>query len=78
MDPTKKQYIDEIADLRRKIKDFENSSSKLPEITHPINQSDELYRLLVEQANEAILVIQNEKIRYANLKAFEITGFSRE
>jgi len=78
MDQTKKQYIDEIADLRRKIKDFENFSSKLPEITHPIKQSEELYRLLVEQANEAILVIQNGKIRYANLKASEITGFSRE
>ena len=77
MDQTKRQLLDEIADLRQKIKAFENAASKCPEKAHPMKQSDGLYHLLVEQANEAILVIQNETIRYANAKASEVTGFSR-
>jgi len=76
MDKTKKQLRDEIADLRQKSKDFENSPSKRPAIIYPLQHSDALFRRLVEEANEAFLVIQNEKIRYANAKASEITGFS--
>jgi len=40
-------------------------------------QNEELFFLLVEYADEAILVVQNEKIRYANTKASEVTGYSR-
>ena len=78
MDKTKKQLLEEIADLRRKIKDFENATSNRPEKIHEMKQSEELYRLLVEHANEVIMVIQNEKIRYVNNKATEITGYSKK
>ena len=78
MDKTKKQLLEEIADLRRKIKDFENATSNRPEKIHEMKQSEELYRLLVEHANEVIMVIQNEKIRYVNKKATEITGYSKK
>jgi len=40
-------------------------------------QNEKLFFLLVEYADEAILVIQNEKIRYANTKTSEVTGYSR-
>ena len=43
-----------------------------------MKQSEELYRLLVEYASEAILVIQDETIRYVNRKAVEITGYSKK
>jgi PAS domain S-box-containing protein len=78
MDKTKKQLLDEISDLRRKIKDFEDVSSNCPEKYHEMQQSEELYRLLVEHASEAILVIQNENIRYVNSKTAEITGYSKK
>ncbi|CAB1057011.1 Sensory box histidine kinase/response regulator [Olavius sp. associated proteobacterium Delta 1] len=78
IDKTKKQLLDEIADLRQKIKDFDNTSSNRPEKIHPLKHNDELYRTLVEQASEAILVIQNNKIRYANTRASEFTGYSRK
>ena len=77
IDQTKKQLLDEIADLRQKIKDFEdvlpNRSEKFPGIA----QSEELHGLLVEHASEAILVIQNGIIQYVNSKASEITGYSK-
>ena len=75
---TKKQLFEEIADLRRKIIIFENATSNRPEKIHEIKQNNELYHLLVEHANEAILVIQNENIRYVNNKAAEITGYSKK
>jgi len=37
-----------------------------------------LFRFLVENANEVILVAQGGKLRYANQKATEITGYSKE
>jgi two-component system cell cycle sensor histidine kinase/response regulator CckA len=74
---TKKQLVDEITELRRKIKAFETALSKSPEKNQELRPSEELFRLLVEHANEAILVIQKEKIRYVNKKAAEITGYSK-
>ncbi|MFH1058409.1 MAG: PAS domain S-box protein [Pseudomonadota bacterium] len=43
-----------------------------------LKQSEELYRLLVENANEAILVVQDDRIRYCNRKTAEITGRSAQ
>jgi len=75
---TKKQLREELADLRKKIKDFENSSFDGPEALHELTPNEALYRLLVENASEAILVIQDENIRYVNKKATEITGYSKK
>ena len=73
---TKMQLLDEITELRRKIKAFEKALTGSPETDQALRQSEEFYRVLVENASEAVLVIQNEKIRYVNKKASEITGYS--
>jgi len=78
IDKTKKQLLEEITELRRKIKAFENNSSTRSEKMEVLKQSDDLHRILVEHANEAILVIQNENIQYVNNKATEITGYSKK
>ena len=78
MHKTKTQLLEEIADLRQKIKDFEDVSSSRPEKYHEMKQSEALYRLLVEHASEAILLIQNNNIRYVNKIAAEITGYSKK
>ena len=72
----KRQLFAEIAELRQKIKSFEKASFNSPDKNRELRQSEELFRLLVEHASEAILVIQNEKIRYVNKKAAEIIGYS--
>jgi PAS domain S-box-containing protein len=74
----KKQLQDEIAELRRKIKAVENASPKSLEKNQKSAQNEELFRVLVEQASEAILVIQDKKLQYANAKAVEVTGYSRK
>jgi PAS domain S-box-containing protein len=40
-----------------------------------LRQSEEKYRLLVENVNEGICVVQDSLIRYANPKLSEITGY---
>ncbi len=41
-----------------------------------LQQSEERYRSLVDNASEAISVVQDGTIRYANKKVLEITGYS--
>lgn len=43
-----------------------------------LTESEEKYRTLVENAKEAILVIQDGVIKFLNPKAEEISGFSKE
>lgn len=48
------------------------------EAEEALYESEEKYRLLVENANEGILVAQENKLEFVNSKVMEITGFSRE
>lgn len=43
-----------------------------------LRESEDRYRLLVEAANEGVLVAQGEKLQFVNPKMLEITGYSRE
>jgi two-component system, cell cycle sensor histidine kinase and response regulator CckA len=43
-----------------------------------LQESEEKYRLLVENANEAIFVIQDGMLRFFNIKNIELIGYSKE
>ncbi|CQR74633.1 Cyclic di-GMP phosphodiesterase response regulator RpfG [Sporomusa ovata DSM 2662] len=43
-----------------------------------LQQSEEKYRLLIEHALEAILVIQDGKLKFSNPMAAELSGYSQE
>ena len=44
----------------------------------PIQASEEKYKCIVEQANDAIIVAQDNQLRYFNPKTLELTGYSAE
>jgi PAS domain S-box-containing protein len=47
-------------------------------VEEKLKESEEKYRLLVEHANEAIVVAQDGLLKYANQRALIITGYSSE
>jgi PAS domain S-box-containing protein len=61
--------------LKRAKNDLEN---KIQERTKELGESEEKYRLLVENANEAVTVFQDGKIKFFNNQALEISGYSSE
>ncbi|MCD6163782.1 MAG: PAS domain S-box protein [candidate division Zixibacteria bacterium] len=44
---------------------------------HELHKLEEKYRLVVENANEAIIVFQNNELKYANPRTFELSGYSK-
>ncbi|MBN1883427.1 MAG: PAS domain S-box protein [Deltaproteobacteria bacterium] len=51
---------------------------KVKEKTKELRESEEKYQMLFENANEAILIIQDGQVRFMNPRAVELTGFSKE
>lgn len=47
-------------------------------IEENLRESKERYRILVENANEAILVVQDNTVKFANPKTFQASGYSKE
>jgi len=43
-----------------------------------LRHSEEKYRTLVENANEAIFIVQDEKIKFLNQKALPLTGYTAQ
>ncbi len=70
-DKTKEQLIEELAELRRRNAELEASKSEF-------RQFEEKYRVLVENANEAILVAQDGRLKFVNPKAVELAGYSED
>ena len=52
--------------------------SERKQMEEALRKSEEKYRLLVENANEAILVIQEGMIKYANPRAVKIIRYSED
>ena len=56
----------------------EELEAKVKERTSELAESEEKYRLLVENASEAVGVIQDGKFVFINPKGTELSGYSRE
>jgi PAS domain S-box-containing protein len=57
---------------------FVNDITERKRAEEALRKSEAEYRLLVENANEAIVVVCGDIVRFANPKAAEISGYSRE
>ena len=73
------QRVDErTADLTRANWQLHKEIDERRRVEAALRQSEEKYRLLVENANDAIFVIQDGLIKFANPSASTMTGYSAE
>jgi len=72
-----------IADERQRLAEEnlryrEHLEEEVERKAHALAVSEEKYRTLVENANEAVFVAQDGQLRFANPKTAEITGYSQK
>jgi len=65
-------------DLEQRIRVIEKESIKGKKAEEDLRESEHRYRILVENASESILVLQDGMIKYVNKKAEETFGYSRQ
>ncbi len=57
---------------------LERKSAEVTELRQALRQAEDSYRILVENANDAIFVLQDGKVRFANPKALALGGVLAE
>ncbi len=77
-DISKYKLINELVLLRQRVIQLEKLETARKKAEEAFRKSEEKYRLVVENANEAITVIQNGRFRFFNKKTLEITGYSKD
>ncbi len=65
-------------DLEQRIRELEEEAAEGRRAIAKLSESEERYRLLVENANEAILVIQDTAVKFVNSRAIAAFGYSEE
>jgi two-component system, chemotaxis family, sensor kinase Cph1 len=75
---TKAELLKEISVLNKKIKKLEKKEITYGETEKALQESEENYRNLFENANEAIMVVQDGKPVFFNQMAVRLLGYSDE
>jgi len=77
-DKTKEELINELVKLRQRIAEPEKSEIQRKQAEKELQASEEKYRAVVENVNEAIVVVQDGVIKFANPKTMELSGYSKK
>lgn len=75
---SKEQLIDELVELRELIPEFDALDAEHERAREALGESEEKYRILVEQAHDGILIVQDSMIKFANRRLAEANGRSVE
>jgi PAS domain S-box-containing protein len=75
---TQDQLINELKQFRQWITELEKSETGRKRAEEALRASEEKYRVLVENTNEAVVVAQDGMLEFVNPKTIEITGYSKE
>ena len=65
-------------ELEQRVKELEKSALKHKETEDVLRESEEKFRLVVENAKEGIIIIQDDKILYINPRVKQLSPFSKE
>ena len=71
---SKKQLINELVELRQQIAELEALEAERERSQKAWRESEDKYRILVEQANDGILIVQDGMIKFANRRLAEANG----
>ncbi len=75
---TKEQLINELGELRKLVAELEKTEADCKWAVQVLQESEENYRLLVENANDAIFIAQDEVVKFPNTKTEEMIGYCSE
>ena len=75
---TNQDLLKEISCLQKRIQELEKAEADRKQVEEALRESEEKYRLLVENAVEAIFVAQDHKLRFVNNKTEELIGYKKE
>ena len=67
-----RKWLDEDIDILKTTAQIIAKSIETKQAEEALRESEEKYRILVENANDAIFVIQDQKVKFPNLKAIEM------
>jgi PAS domain S-box-containing protein len=71
---SKKQLMNELVELRQHIAEFDALDAEHERTQEALGESEEKYRILVEQANDGILIVQDGMIKFANRRLAQANG----
>ncbi len=77
-DELEQRITERTAELLKSNEQLRREIEKRKVIEKDLQESQEKYRSVVESANEAIIVAQDEMLKFANPKIAEITGYSMD
>jgi PAS domain S-box-containing protein len=75
---TNAELLKEISVLTKKIKKLEKAKTTDKRAEEVLKQSEEKYRLVVENAREAIIITQDVKLVFVNHAVIGMIGYSKE
>ena len=73
-----KRLARDLAEARERITELEALEAKCRQGEEDLRESEARYRQVVENANEAIVVIQDRKIKFLNPRAIKMVDYSQE
>ncbi len=74
---TRADLVREVERLRRRLVDLEEARSRLERAEAALRESEGRYRVVVEHANDGIVVAQEGIIKFVNRKVTEVSGYSK-
>ncbi|MDJ0801820.1 MAG: PAS domain S-box protein [Desulfobacterales bacterium] len=64
--------------IRTQLASLEKEISERKQIEHALRESEQKYRQLIENANDAVFITQDGQIKFANRRTSKIIGYSAE
>jgi len=74
---TKEQLIQELEDLRRRNAKLEKSETERKLVKEALQESEERYRTAIEQSNDGVVLVKEDRLFFVNQKMVEIFGYDR-